>query len=264
MNSRDKIKQIQCALELEQSALAPTTVRINFLKAELVKAYREEDQYWKHRCKEKWSTKGDLNTKFYHASVKSNRARKRLIKLKDERGQEHFEEDAKGEVAKDYFTNLFKSTNSGDFSELFEGFNKRVSSRMNEILSREVSSGEVKEAVYSIKAGSASDPDGMKYWEIIGPQVTKEVRDFFSTGIFPAEWNLTHLCLLPKVYDPVLMSDLRPISLCSVLYKIISKILVSRLKPLMQDIVSPTQSAFVEERLITDNILIAHEIIHAL
>ncbi|WZZ00338.1 hypothetical protein YC2023_072666 [Brassica napus] len=60
------------------------------------------------------------------------------------------------------------------------------------------------------------------------------------------------------------MSDLRPIILCSVLYKIISKILGAKLKTLMADIMSPTQFAFVEERLITDNILIAHEMIHAL
>lgn len=58
-----------------------------------------------------------------------------------------------------------------------------------------------------------------------------------------------------KIDEPIFMSVLSPISLCSVLYKIISKILVTHLKPFLKDIVSPTQSAFVEERLITDNTL---------
>ena len=270
MNSRVKIKQIQSALEKEQSLRVSSTVRINFLKSELVDAYKEEEFYWQQRCKEKWATKGDLNTKYYHASVKYNRARKQITKLRDENGHDHFSEEAKGEVASEYFRNLFKSTNGGDFSQLFEGFSSRVSPSMNESLSKEVSNEEVKEAVFSIKPGSSPGPDGMtglffqKYWEIIGSRVTLEVHEFFSSGTFPSDWNFTHLCLLPKIDDPIFMSDLRPISLCSVLYKIISKIMVSRLKPLMADIVSPTQSAFVEERLITDNILIAHEVIHAL
>ncbi|XP_048596341.1 uncharacterized protein LOC125578098 [Brassica napus] len=200
---------------------------------------RQNRAVTKQRCKEKWATKGDLNTKYYHASVKYNRARKQITKLRDENGQDHFSEEAKGEVASEYFRNLFKSTNGGDFSQLFEGFSSRVSPSMNESLSKEVSN-EMKS------------------------RVTLEVNDFFSSGTFPSDWNFTHLCLLPKIDDPIFMSDLRPISLCSFLYKIISKIMVSRLKPLMADIVSPTQSAFVEERLITDNILIAHEVIHAL
>lgn len=270
LNSRDKIKQIQCALEKEQSLPGSSKVRINFLKSELVKAYKEEEVYWQQRCKEKWATKGDLNTRYYHAAIKFNRARKQIIKLRGDNGQDRFSEEAKGEVASDYFRKMFKSTNGRNFSELFEGFPRRVSPSMNESLSKDVSYEEVKDAVFSINPGSAPGHDGMtglffqKYWEIIGNHVILEVREFFSSGIFPSDWNFTHICLLPKIDDPILMSDLRLISLCSVLYKIISKIMVSRLKPMMADIVSPTHSAFVEERLITDNILIAHEVIHAL
>ena len=270
LNSRDKIKQIQVALEAEQSSSFPLARRVNYLKEELIKAYKEEELYWKQKSKDRWAVKGDLNTKYYHESVKSTRAKNRIIKLMDENGQEQFSEAAKAEVANDYFKNLFRSSNETDFSELFDGFSPRVSLGMNEFLTREVTNEEVREAVFAIKPGSAPGPDGMtgmffqKYWDTVGVQVTKEVHQFFLSGVFPVDWNYTHLCLLPKTHDPTFMTDLRPISLCSVLYKIISKIMVSRLKPFLPDIVSPTQAAFVEERLISDNILIAHEMIHAL
>jgi len=73
--------------------------------------------------------------------------------------------------------------------------------------------------------------------------------------------NKTFITLIHKVMMPKEVSQFRPISLCYVTYKIIFKIMVNRVKPLMDKLISPYQNAFIQGRNISDNILIAHEII---
>ena len=269
-NAKDKIHILHERLEWFQTRPYPCFFAINIIKKEIIRAYREEEMHWSQKSRDKWLVLGDRNSKFFHASVKTSRARKCITKLKDDDGELHWSDPAKGEVATAYFTKLFTTSCPRSYEPVFQSLVPKVTVSMNETLTSPISTEEVKEAMFSIKPESAPGPDGMsalffqKYWDVVGEDITKEIRDIFEEGSLPEDWNYTYICLLPKIPDPEAMTDLRPISLCSVLYKVVSKILIHRLQPVLPDIVSVNQSAFVSERLISDNIIIAHEAVHAL
>ena len=108
-----------------------------------------------------------------------------------------------------------------------------------------------------------------KHWDIIGQDIGRVVIDFLNNGELTSREGLetinqTNLVLIPKKQSPSSAKDFRPISLCNVIYKIISKVLVNRLKCWLPQIIDENQCAFVPGRMIFDNIIVAHETLHAM
>jgi hypothetical protein len=191
-----------------------------------------------------------------------------IKKLRREDGVVVEEEEAMKEVASNYFSTLFTSSTGSRMNELLEYIQPRVTEEMNDMLGKDFTSQEVVEALESIGDLKAPGLDGMhslfykKFWDVVGEKVMDEVLNVLNGGDMPPEWNETCIVLIPKTQDPESMKDLHPISLCNVVYKLVSKILANRLKLVLDEIISPNQSAFVPGRLITDNILLAYECIH--
>ena len=92
--------------------------------------------------------------------------------------------------------------------------------------------------------------------------ITQAVLSCLNSSSILKSINHTFITLIPKVKNPERVSEFRPISLCNVIYKIVSKVIANRLKPYLNSIISETQSAFIADRLIPDNVLIAFESLH--
>ena len=103
-----------------------------------------------------------------------------------------------------------------------------------------------------------------KYLHLVGPDITKEILQFLNNGgEFPVV-NHTHIALIPKVKDSVSAKDFRPISLCNVLYKIISKTTANRLKSFLVKFEWFKPKCFCPGMQIFDNALVAYESVHYL
>ncbi|XP_019235632.1 PREDICTED: uncharacterized protein LOC109215963 [Nicotiana attenuata] len=124
--------------------------------------------------------------------------------------------------------------------------------------------------LFSMNPTSAAGPDGMNgkfyqaCWEVIKEDLLKVVLAFFRGSPMPRYMTNACLVLLPKVEFPNSLTEFRPISLRNFINKIISKVIFSRLGPILPKIISANQSGFVKGRNISENIMFAQEIVHGI
>lgn len=138
-------------------------------------------------------------------------------------------------------------------------------------LTKEVSLDETKRALFSMGNYKSPGPDGYhpvffkSQWEILGNSIFQLMSDcFLDPSKIKKKINQTGFTLIPKCDDPSKVKQLRPIALYNVSYKIISKIIIDRLKPILPYVISPNQSSFIAGRSSIDNILVMQEAIHTI
>ena len=99
---------------------------------------------------------------------------------------------------------------------------------------------------------------------IVGNSVREEVENVFLTRKVLDYLNKTHIVLIPKIQGPETIGNYRPISLCNSIYKVISKVLVARIRSHLDSFISPYQAAFIPGRRGADNVIIVQELIHTI
>ncbi|KAL0294563.1 UNVERIFIED_CONTAM: hypothetical protein Sradi_6879000 [Sesamum radiatum] len=262
-------------LESAQTMLAtdrhcPTLLHLEFCcKLVLRLASRLEQNMLHQRAKMAWLKDGDQSSRIFFRKVAKRRASKRVFQINTTDGRTLTSQpEVINEFVRYYQELLGGSTRDRplDLRYLRPWARHVLTAEEAECLVLPVSPAEIKQAIFDIDETKAPGPDGYSAgfykaaWPVIGGEVTEAILEFFQTGRLLKQVNSTLISLIPKVSNPTNVAEFRPISYCNVLYKAITKILVQRMRAILDSLISPSQNTFVPRRSIGDNVLLAQEL----
>lgn len=230
-----------------------------------------EEEVLKQRSKIHWLDVGDGNNHYFHNSAKIREVRNAIHEVQREDGSIAQTEDAIKKEAESFFADFMRKQpeefEGASVKELTELLDFRCSAHDSDKLEREVTNEEIRKVLFNMPSNKAPGPDCYttkffkESWEITGGDITVAIQSFFTTGFLPKGLNSTIVSLIPKKEEAKMMKDYRPISLCNVLYKVISKLIANRFKSIMPKCITWNQSAFIKERLLMENVLLATELV---
>lgn len=198
------------------------------------------------------------------------RRRNSIDAVKTDAGVWLHQREAIGSHIQSHFERLFARTNTQYPRDLNGLIPELITETDNAMLCSVPDDLEIWRAVRSL--GSTKAPGRMvlqpyfirKYWGVVKMEVIKIVRSFFENEYLLRQMNCLNIVLIPNLENPSSIGQFRPISLCNVNYKIISKILSFRLNVVLPKLIFGNQNAFVSGPSIQENIILVHELMHTL
>ncbi|XP_027170927.1 uncharacterized protein LOC113770609 [Coffea eugenioides] len=236
------MRRAEARLEIEGSDDAQ--VKLHWSQARLNNALSVEEHYWEQKRR----TQGVIH------------------RIKDANGVWLESDEDIANKAVRYFSDIF-SEPASNAQDLLQVIPTCVPAEESARLEADPTMEKVKRVILAMDGESAAGPDGFTSrffsfaWEVIGPDVFNAILSFFCGVVIPRFFTSTSIILIPKGPNPQDFSKFRLISLCTFFNKVLSKILADRLASLLPCLVSPQQTSFVKGRNITENYLLAQELV---
>eukprot|EP00253_Pinus_taeda_P036032 PITA_36032 len=231
---------------------------------------REEEIKWRIKSRQLWLKEGDKNTAYFHKQATVRKVRNNVITITDCHGSQHNDQESIKRAASLHFKSLLsENQDESDYAALLQHLPKGISQEMNDNLNQEITEEEIRKVIWTLQPDKSPGPDGFPinfyrdHWHLIKKDLAKMLRGVQRKGKMGGFTNSTFLALIPKENRPISFSRFRPISLCNTSYKIFTKIIASRLQPLLPSLISENQGGFLSNRQIHDSIALVQEAIHS-
>jgi hypothetical protein len=216
-----------------------------------------EEALWRQQSRANWIKCGDLNTKYFHHFASSCRNKKHIWDIKDEVGTTHRGQQAIKTTTTCFFKSYYEATphnNLQDPVTVARLFPRSVTEDDSIIMDSPCTLQEVLDALKSFTKDKIPGPDGwtvefyLHFFDLVGVDLLELVEDSRLRGKVTGALNSTFLTLIPKENNPISFGDYRPITLCNLCYKLISKIIANRIKPILSRTLSGEQLGFLKGR----------------
>lgn len=228
---------------------------------------RTKESIIRQKSRARWIQEGDYNTRYFHNFMKSRQRRNYIPELVVQGKTIADVELIKEEIQK-HFSCLF-SEQSPNRPFLDSLCFDQLSTPQNETLIAPFTETEVRDIIFQSDGNKSPGPDGFNLnffkatWNIIKEDIMGFFKEFHLNASLPKALTSSFLALIPKVKNPSLLKEFRPICLIGSLYKILSKVLAKRLKDYLGSLISICQTAFIPQRQILDGIVVLNEIVES-
>ncbi|XP_026416624.1 uncharacterized protein LOC113312071 [Papaver somniferum] len=214
-----------------------------------------------------WIKDGDVNSKFFHTSIKMRQAQNTIPELENDSGN-IITTQGISKILIDYFKKKFEYQSVQINESIFDVASHLISEADNCVLEECPNEEEIKHVVFNLNVDSAPDPDGFTgifyraAWEIVKDNLVDVIQFCWRYNIIPSGMNSNFLVLIPKIKGAKTAKSFRPIGLSNFCFKIITKMITERLTRYLPNLISQQQYAFVKNRNIHEQILLDSELVN--